>query len=55
MVIFIYTNITTVIYKEEREKDEYWYEYKEQTGKARNHIEADGGKPVVDPIHDRPG
>ena len=33
MVIFLYTNITTVIYKEEREKDEYWYEYKEQTGK----------------------
>lgn len=54
MVIFLYTNITTVIYKEEREKDEYWYEYKEQTGKAWNHTEADGGKPVAGSTYDRP-
>lgn len=54
MVIFLYTNITTVIYKEEREKDEYWYEYKEQTGKAGNHAEADGGKTVAGSTYDRP-
>lgn len=54
MVIFLYTNITTVIYKEEREKDEYWYEYKEQTGKAGNYTEADGGKPVISSTYDRP-
>ena len=54
MVIFLYTNITTVIYKEEREKDEYWYEYKEQTGKAGNHTEADGGKLVTGSTHDCP-
>lgn len=28
---------------------------KNRREKARNHTEADGGKPVVDPIHDRPG
>ena len=54
MVIFLYTNITTVIYKEEREKDEYWYEYKEQTGIAGNHTEADGGKPVTGSTYDCP-